>query len=315
MTGDFVKIGVIGTGGMGGRHARNLALRTPGACVVGIMDVVPEQAAAVAEACGGAKIYTDANALIADPDVNALVIASPDHTHARLACTCIAAGKPVLCEKPLAISVAEARGVVEAEVAKAEAAGGKRLVQLGFMREYDPSHRQVFNAVRSGQLGRPLYFRGTHSNRGGENARSIDDVIINSAVHDIHSARWLLGGQVTSVYTSTIPADPNLPDTCRLAIIEMAFDYGALAIIEMNADAGYGYEVRVEVIGEKGSVAVGGLQEMQIRQSGAHVADHRGRSGCNVLRLHTSKRRRHGCAIYWPGNKPAHPHGTATSPC
>ncbi len=214
--------------------------------------------------CGGAKIYTDADALIADPDVDALVIASPDRTHARLASACIAAGKPVLCEKPLATSVAEAEGVVKAEVA-----AGKRLVQLGFMREYDPSHRQIFNAVQSGRLGRPLYFRGTHTNLGGETLRTVDDVIINSAVHDIHSARWLLGGQVTSVYTRTIPADPALPDTCRLAVIEMAFDHGALAIIELNADAGYGYEVRVEVVGEQASVAVGGLQEMQMRQSGA----------------------------------------------
>ncbi len=94
-------------------------------------------------------------------------------------------------------------------------------------------------------------------------------MIINSAVHDIHSARWLLGGCVTDVSTRHIPADPVSPDTCRLAVIEMVFDHGALAVIELNADAGYGYEVRVEVVGENASVAAGGLQEMQLRQSGA----------------------------------------------
>ena len=168
MTFDAVKIGIIGTGGMGGRHALNLALRTPGARVVGIMDVEAERAAAVAEVCDGAKIYTDADMLIADPNVDALVIASPDHTHARLASACIAAGKPVLCEKPLATSVSEAEGVVSAEVAN-----GQRLVQLGFMREYDPAHRQIFDAVQSGRLGRPLYFRGTHTNLGGETPRTV----------------------------------------------------------------------------------------------------------------------------------------------
>ncbi len=159
---DYLKVGVIGTGGMGGRHARNLVLRTPGAQVVGIMDVDEARAMDVAEACGGARVFTDADKLIGDPSVNALVIASPDHTHARLATACINAGKPVLCEKPLATSVADAEDVVKAEVA-----AGKRLVQLGFMREYDPSHRQIHNAVLSGRLGKPLYF-SRHPHQSGQ---------------------------------------------------------------------------------------------------------------------------------------------------
>jgi myo-inositol 2-dehydrogenase/D-chiro-inositol 1-dehydrogenase len=261
-----MRIGVIGTGGMGGRHARNLALRTPGAQVVGIMDMDEARATEVAAACGGARVFTDAATLIADPGVDALVIASPDHTHASLASACISAEKPVLCEKPLATSAEEAESVVRNEVA-----AGRRLVQLGFMREYDPAHLLVFDAVKSGRLGRPLYFRGAHANLGGETPRTIDDVIINSAVHDIHSARWLLGGKVTNVYTQIIPAVQTQPDTCRLALIEMRFDHGALALIELNADSGYGYDVRVEVVGEMASVSVDGLQPVHLRQSGSRL--------------------------------------------
>lgn len=259
------RIGVIGTGGMGGRHAHNLAHSTAHACVTAVMDVDRARAAAIAAACDGARVFTDAEALIGDDQVDAVIIASPDRTHASLAQACIRAGKPALCEKPLATTVADAQAVVAVEVA-----AGRRLIQLGFMREFDPAHRQVRDAVASGALGRPLYFRGAHSNLSG-GPRTIDDVIVNSAIHDIHSARWLLGGQVERVFTQVVPADPAQPETCRLALIELAFDDHRLALIEMNADAGYGYEVRIEVVCERGAAASDGLQELHVRQAQSHA--------------------------------------------
>ena len=258
-----IRIGVIGTGGMGGRHAHNLAHRTAHACVSAVMDADHSRATAVAAACQAARVFTDAEALIGDDQVDAVIIASPDRTHAGLAQACIRAGKPALCEKPLATTVADARAVVETEVA-----AGRRLVQLGFMREFDPAHRQVHDVITGGTLGRPLYFRGTHNNVGG-GSRTADDVIVNSAVHDIHSARWLLGGQVERAFTQVIPADPARPDTCRLALVELTFDHHRLALIEMNAEAGYGYEVRVEVVCERGSAASDGLPELRLRQAQA----------------------------------------------
>ncbi len=107
-------VGIIGTGGMGGRHARNLAHRVSAAEVVAIMDLDQARAAAVAAECGGAAVFTDAPALINDDAVDAVVIASPDPTHADLAVDCIEAGKPTLCEKPLGVDLDDAQRVLRA---------------------------------------------------------------------------------------------------------------------------------------------------------------------------------------------------------
>lgn len=127
-----INVGVIGTGGMGGRHVNNITNEVAAANVVALMDVDEARLTEVATACGASHTFTDAQALIEHPDVEAVLIASPDRFHGEQARACIAAGKPVLCEKPLGTTASEAHQVVEAEVA-----GGRRLVQVGFMREYD----------------------------------------------------------------------------------------------------------------------------------------------------------------------------------
>ena len=258
-----IQIGVIGTGGMGGRHAHNLAHQTVGARVSAVMDIDQARAAAVAAECGGAQAYTDATALIADDNIEAVVVASPDPTHADLSIACIEAGKPVLCEKPLATTSTDAERVMAAELA-----AGRRFVQVGFMREYDPAHKQVKTLIDSGDIGRPLVFRGIHNNLGTRGARLTTDVITNSAIHDIHSARWLFGSEISSVYVQRVVADPARPETCRFLIIQLSFENGGLGLIEVNADSGYGYEVLVEISGERGSTRSASLTSPSVRQSG-----------------------------------------------
>ena len=251
----MINVGVIGIGGMGGRHARNLAHEVAKASVVALMDIDTECAQEVAKECGGATIYTDADALIADPAVDAVLIAAPDRFHAALTHACIEAKKPVLCEKPLATSAAEAKRVIDAEVAH-----GQWLVQLGFMREYDPAHLAVKQVVNRGELGKPLAFRGVHINPTKDQLRSIEDVITNSAIHDIHSARWMMGDDIKRVYTTYIPGIPSRPETARFVMIQLRFQSGGLGVIECNSESGYGYEVDVKITGETGSVQTNSLK-------------------------------------------------------
>lgn len=257
-----IQIGVIGTGGMGGRHARNLAHAVTGAQVVAVMDVDQKRAQHVAAECSAAHLFSDAHALIAHADVDAVVIASPDRFHAKLTLACLAAGKPVLCEKPLATSVADAKRVLDAE-----SAGGRRLVQVGFMREYDPAHQQVKAVVERGEIGAPLLFRGLHTNWEEGTAPTIDEVIINSAIHDIHSTRWLMSQEIATAYVRYIPADPQRPETCRLVVMELTLANGALAIIECNINSGYGYEVAVEIAGTQGMVRTDGFRAPVVRRN------------------------------------------------
>jgi len=250
-----INIGVIGTGGMGGRHVRNLTHEVAAAQVVALMDVDQTRLQEMAAVAGAIHTFTDGNELINHPAVEAVLIAAPDRFHAALTRACIAAGKPVFCEKPLASNAAEAYQVVEAEMA-----GGRRLVQLGFMREYDPAHVKVKQVIDSGELGKALAFRGVHINPPFGQPRSIEDVITNSVVHDIHSARWLMGDEIERVYTSYVPFHPAQPETARLVLIQFHYRNGAIGEIECNAEGGYGYEVDVKLTGEMGSVQTNSLQ-------------------------------------------------------
>ncbi|MYD11124.1 MAG: inositol 2-dehydrogenase [Chloroflexi bacterium] len=210
------------------------------------MDIDEARAAAVAAGCG-ASVYTDAAALIADPAVEAVLIASPDAFHAEQAIACIDAGKPVLCEKPMATSVADG-----ARVLQAEAAAGRRLVQVGFMRVYDQTHADLRDLLARGEIGRALSFRGQHVNPLRRRA-TIDEAIVNSLIHDIHSARWLMGAEISQVFVQWVPSAPEQSRSARYAIVQLAFADGAIGTLEWNGDSGYGYEIVVEITGETGS--------------------------------------------------------------
>lgn len=249
---------------MGGRHASNLTYLVAAADVTAIMDVDSARAKEIAARCGGAQIYSDAEQLIAAPEVEAVVIAAPNRFHAEFTRACIAAGKPVLCEKPLATGGDEAAEVVDAEVS-----GGRRLVQVGLMRQYDPAHIAVKRVSDSGAQGKALVFRSVHINSSDGWAPSLDDVITGSLIHDIHSARWMMGDEIVGVHTSCIPFSSDRPDSARYVMVQLQFASGALGGLECNADAGYGYEIEVSITGETGVVHSSPLQSPIVRHSNA----------------------------------------------
>src|SRR5690349_2383906 len=122
-----VRIALLGAGIMGADHARIVAGDLPGARLQVVCDASVDRARRVADDCGAADVATDPMAVIGRSDVDAVLIASPDETHAPLTLAAIAAGKPVLCEKPLAPTSADCRKVIGAELQ-----AGRRLVHLGF---------------------------------------------------------------------------------------------------------------------------------------------------------------------------------------
>lgn len=146
-----VRIGVIGAGIMGADHVRIVARDLPGAELRMVCDPDGARAKAVAEAIGAGDVSTDPESVIARGDVDAVIVASPDVTHAPLSLACIRAGKKVLCEKPLSQSPAECIAVMGAE-----AAAEQRFVQLGFLRRYDQAYVEMKQALADGTLGRAL---------------------------------------------------------------------------------------------------------------------------------------------------------------
>jgi myo-inositol 2-dehydrogenase/D-chiro-inositol 1-dehydrogenase len=245
-----VSVGVIGAGLMGSTHARLLATAVSGAEVVAISDALPESAARVAEELGVRTIHTDGLELIADPAVDAVVVASPAATHEPFTLACLEAGKPVLCEKPLAISAAAALRIVEAE-----AALGRRSVTVGFMRRYDPGYADMKARLDAGDIGAPLLVHCAHRNPSVHPIFDSAMIITDTAVHEVDITRWLLGEEITRVTVlkprSSSRAREGLRDPLLL-LLETSV--GQIVDVEAFVSAGYAYDIRCEIVGEDGTL-------------------------------------------------------------
>ncbi|GLR83438.1 Gfo/Idh/MocA family protein [Bradyrhizobium iriomotense] len=236
-----IGIGVIGTGVMGAEHARILRHETPGAHLVGVCDADAARAQAVAS---GAAVFSDPQSLIASDRIDAIVIASPDATHAALTRACIEAGKPVLCEKPLASSAADALDVVQAEVVL-----GRRLIQVGYMRRFDPGYQQIKRVKDAGELGGPVLLHNVHRNVRAPEWFNGSMAITNSFVHEIDISRWLLGTEMVSAHVEAGPGGEPL-------MITMKTDKNEIVSTEVFVNASYGYHVHVELVGRQGTVSL-----------------------------------------------------------
>lgn len=244
-----VRVGVVGTGGMGTRHTVNLHRYVGGAKVSGVYDLDSNRAQQAAEQSGHPRVFTDPIQLIEDPQIDAVLIASPDDTHARFTLACLKAGKPVLCEKPLATSVEDAIKVLDAEVAL-----GKKLISVGFMRRFDPQHAAVKAAAVSGDLGKPLLWKGVHRNASVAFGITGATILTNSAGHDYDSARFLLGEEVEEVYVRGLKSRPELhPDTKDMLLIELFMSNNTMGTAEVYVNDDYGYEVSAELVCQKGT--------------------------------------------------------------
>lgn len=257
-----VRVGVIGTGRMGGRHAYNIHSQVGCARLAAVMDIDTDRAADIAGPAG-AVVFTDGFKLIASDLVDCVIIASPDATHCDLAFACLEHGKHALVEKPLAVDLDTAVAVVEREVQL-----GRRILQVGLTRYYDPQHIAVKEAIDRGEIGRPLMFRGWHRNPPETTPPTSEEVLVNSAVHDLYSTRWLLGDEISEVYVRGTTINPERSDQLDLQLITMAMVGGAIASIEVNMDSGFGYEVGVEISGSHGMVTTAPHHTPVVRQDG-----------------------------------------------
>lgn len=242
-----VRVAVVGAGIMGADHAAIIASDIPGAVLQVVCDANAARAKTVADACGAAHVETDPFAAIARADIDAVLVASTDDTHAPLAVAAIAAGKPVLCEKPLAPTSAAGRPVIEAEVK-----AGRRLVQLGFMRRFDPSYAEMRAVALSGVLGRPMMMHNLHRNVSTPGDWFTGEMAItNSASHEFDIARFVLDTDYAaiSVFSPTNRSGGLAP---VFMVIETVG--GQVVDIEINNNAAYGYDVRGELVCETGSV-------------------------------------------------------------
>jgi myo-inositol 2-dehydrogenase/D-chiro-inositol 1-dehydrogenase len=275
-----VRVGVIGTGMIGQDHIRRITRVLTGGAVVAVTDVDQARARDVAGGLPGARLHPAGRDLIEDPDVDAVLVTSWGATHEEHVLAAIGAGKPVFCEKPLAPTSEACLRIVDAELA-----AGRRLVQVGFMRRFDAGYRALKAAVDDGQIGVPLLMHCAHRNPSAPPYGFTTDMIVSdSAVHEMDLVRWLLREEVAA--TSVLKPRPSraggadLQDPLIL-LFEMAS--GVLVDVEVFVNARYGYDIRGEVVGEAGTVALADTAVVRVAADGqrrGHVpADWRERFG------------------------------------
>jgi inositol 2-dehydrogenase len=258
-----VHIGLVGAGRMGEVFAYHLAFSLPGVKFVAVADVNGTRAAEVAARYGAPASYADPYALLDRKDVDAVVIATPTDTHGEMVKAAAAAGKHIFCEKPLALTLA---GCDEA-IAAANAAGVK--LQVGFMRRYDPAYKAAKDKIDAGVIGALVLFKsvGRDPKRTSlEYARrtSSGGLIADMAIHDFDLARWLMGSEVLRAHSEgACLVYPELKEVGDIdnATVNLKFVNGAIGNVDVSRNAVYGYDIRTEVMGSKGSLMIGKMQQ------------------------------------------------------
>lgn len=259
-----VRVGVVGCGMIGTDHVNTLTTAVAGADVVAVSDTDATCAHQAAQVAGEARVHPDPTALISDPEVDAVLVASIEKTHETFVLACLEADKPVLCEKPLAPTPEACLRVVEAE-----ATLGRQLVQVGFMRRFDPSYVEMKQILQSGRIGHPLFLHCTHRNADYPVRYTSEALVTATGVHDIDIARWLLDEEIVAV-SSHRPRASSLAraefQDPQFLVLQSAS--GALVDVEIFVNARYGYDVRAELVGEQGTVSLLPPASVELRLGG-----------------------------------------------
>jgi len=256
-------IGVLGVGEMGKRHAENLRRLVPEAHLIAVADIADQRASQVAEELEIEHSYGSLEAMLENKEIKAVLIATPDKFHAQAVQAVARAGKDILCEKPLALALADARATIEA-VSKAN-----RRMQVGFMRRYDPAYAAAMQRIEAGEIGVPVVFKSLGRDKDAPPLAAYESnvngmIFYTNTIHDFDLARWLMLDEVTEVHAYTTSA--IRPEVARYgdlvaSAVNLKYAKGAIGNVESYAQAVYGYDVRTEIVGSKGSILVGTLQQ------------------------------------------------------
>ncbi|MCM2397310.1 inositol 2-dehydrogenase [Rhizobium sp. S95] len=255
------KLALLGAGRIGKVHAQAIASDSR-AKLVAVVDAVAEAAQAIADQAG-CKVST-IDAVLADPEVDAVVICTPTNTHADLIERFAKAGKAIFCEKPIDLDVARAKACLEV----VRQTGAR--VMLGFNRRFDPHFRAVRKAIEDGTIGKVEMVTITSRDPGPPPASYIKvsgGIFRDMTIHDFDMARFLLGEEIVSVTAfGSVLVDPEigkLGDYDSASII-LTTASGRQAMISNSRRASYGYDQRIEVHGSLGAVSAENQRQVSI---------------------------------------------------
>jgi len=251
-----INVGVIGAGRIGKLHAEHLAYRVPGANVIAVADIRLEAARKCATELQIPSAVQDYREIMANRDIEAVVICSSTDTHAQMIEEAAAAGKHIFCEKPIDFDLARIDKALEA----VDKAGVK--LQVGFNRRFDPNFKRVREMVAAGKIGTPHILRITSRDPAPppiEYIKVSGGIFLDMTIHDFDMARYLIGSEASEIYAAGgVMVDPEIGKAGDVdtAVITLRFANGVIGTIDNSRKAVYGYDQRVEVFGSAGMVAI-----------------------------------------------------------
>jgi myo-inositol 2-dehydrogenase / D-chiro-inositol 1-dehydrogenase len=275
-----LRVGIAGLGRLGQRHALTLAHRTRHCELVAACSPVAAELEWARAELGVPSLHTGFEALVADPRLDAVVLVTPTALHAGQAMAALEAGKHVFIEKPLALNLADCERVL------AVAQRHPQCVALvGFVRRFDASYLHARQAIEQGRIGKPFLVRSQTCDMNDPSgffvgyAEHSGGIFMDCSVHDIDTARWMLGNPKAerAFATGTIALHPGLAahgDVDNgLAVVE--FEGGARAVFYASRTFAHGHETQTEVIGSAGKLLIGhGAARDRVVTSDSHGVRH-----------------------------------------
>jgi len=251
-----INIGIIGVGRIGKIHSENIVSSISQGRLKAVADLnLTPEIEAWAKKLGVKSILQDPAALLADKDIQAVLICSSTDTHADFVVKAAQAGKHIFCEKPVDLTVPKVRAALDA----VKKAGVK--MQVGFNRRFDHNFRRVRDLVESGAVGTPHLIKISSRDPAPPPPAYVavsGGIFLDMTIHDFDMARFQAGAEVEEVYaTGAVLIDKGIGKAGDVdtAIVTLRFANGALGVIDNSRKAAYGYDQRVEVFGSKGAAA------------------------------------------------------------
>jgi inositol 2-dehydrogenase len=257
-----LKVGIIGLGRLGKVYVRDLAARIPETTVVAVADIDRPLADGISEEFNVPRAYGSAEDLIADRNVDAIVIVTPTHAHRENVIAAARSKKPTFCEKPPALSLAECSAMANA----VEQSGS--FFQMGFMRRFDPGYAAAKEKIAQGAIGRPVVFKSSsrdpfRPSLEYANPASSGGIMVDMGIHDFDLARWFMGDVDAVSASGAVLAYPEMASIGDIdnAIATLEFADGRLGVIDLTRNGVYGYDITTELLGNAGTLRIGYLRE------------------------------------------------------
>ncbi|WP_243062677.1 Gfo/Idh/MocA family protein [Humibacter sp. RRB41] len=271
MTTTELRVGVVGAGIMGADHIARLTGTIAGADVSAIIEPDATRAEAASRLAPEASVFGRIEDAIDSGAMDAVVVATPGAYHEPVLLPALDARIPILCEKPLTQDPGSSWRIVEAEQKT-----GKHLIQVGFMRRFDPQYRSLRDLITSGTAGELLMLRGVHRNPSVPPNYTQEMLITDSVVHEFDVVPWLAGASIASVRVDYGRRNSGSPSHLREPILViMQLDNGVLVDVEMNVSVRFGYQVATEAVFERGVARIGQPEGLELWQDGAfRIAEH-----------------------------------------